>query len=155
MSEPKCRCEEREHLGWTGPCAYCLETSPQPSASAREDCPNCQQMRKERDTEKTERRRLRGLIKEYQEQAGTLIKERDALRAELAEMYTRYRNIELANPELSRNDHVHFGDLINDRVHLLAENQRLRTALETLADENWDGSFADVEDIARQALEKK
>lgn len=59
-----------------------------------------------------------------------LIDERDELRAENQKLLERYRNIELANKEMTRNDHVVFGDLLIERDSLRTACLDLAGALE-------------------------
>lgn len=73
-------------------------------------------------------------------------KERDAAVAERDEWIARYRNIELANKEMSRNDHVVFGEL-------LIERDRYREALERIMIAT--GTSTEAHHIARAALQPK
>lgn len=57
----------------------------------------------------------------------------DKLLVERDEVIRRYQSIELANSEMSRNDHVHFGDLIQER-------DELKKHLE-LTNEGWTHEF--------------
>lgn len=52
----------------------------------------------------------------------------DAVCAERDEWARKYRDIETANAQLTKNDHVNFGALISERDALRAENERLRAS---------------------------
>lgn len=62
-----------------------------------------------------------------------LVREVDALKAERDEFIQKYRHIELANREMSRNDHVTFGELYEERNQLRAENSSLQASFEEIA----------------------
>lgn len=79
------------------------------------------------------------------------------VREERDEALERYRNIELANKHLTRNDHVQFGELLTKR-------NRYREALERIVDKinndsnteiyNWGAPLRAIREMAREVLGK-
>lgn len=60
------------------------------------------------------------------------------LEAENERLAERYRNIELANKEMSRNDHVLFGHLLQKRDRALAMLEKMAGALDMLHKDCFD-----------------
>lgn len=65
-----------------------------------------------------------------------LVDENNALKAERDEWARKYRCIEIANPALTKSDHVHFGDLMIKQKELREENERLHINTLVMADKN-------------------
>lgn len=69
------------------------------------------------------------------------------------EILEKYKSIELANKEMSRNDHVHFGDLLLERDALRTLCAEMAVALEDTISEGYIDWYT-PSDIAKEALKK-
>lgn len=70
-------------------------------------------------------------------QNASLTAEVAELKAELLNFSDRYKSVQLANKEMSRNDHVCFGDLLIERNELRAEVEKLKEADESNSADTW------------------